>query len=138
MVPEQRKTLNIQQLMDAPSAIPKDISGLPSDIADVVRRFDARDVRQNLRRQFDLQENVGENSVILAHFDALRHEGYPNAADMAVGTFYREVVKPLQPDWTMEELHAVQNGPERLAQRRVDAHASHLRHLDALIERLGD
>lgn len=138
MVPEQRKILDIQQLMDAPSAIPKDISGLPSDVADVVRRFDTRSVRQNLRRQFEVQGNIGENSVILAHFDALRDIGSSNAADTAIGTFYREIIKPSQQDWTLEELKAIQNGPERQAQKKQSDREASLRRLDALIERLGD
>lgn len=126
----------VRELMDRPGVIPCNIEDLPSDIANVVRAFDAIPTRRAMRRRFDVAPEASSNSVILAYLDRLRDDGYTNAGAMAIHTFYTNVIKPLQPDWTIEEIRALQKNPERMAQEKQIAHKANLRRVDALIERL--
>ncbi len=128
----------VRELMDKPMAVPVDIKDLPSDVAALVRAVEEIPVRREMRRRFTSPLSEGAGSVILAHFDTLREAGHPNPAGIATGTYYQEFIRPIQSEWTQDELTAVQQSTKRSAERAESAKKASLRRIDALIDRLGD
>ncbi len=128
----------VQVLMDRPMAVPTNIKDLPSDVAALVRAVEGRPLRREMRRKFTGPVQEGAGSVILAHFDKLKEEGHPNPAGTAMGTYYQEFIRPIQGEWTQEELTAFQQGPDRSRDRAERERKASLRRIDALIDKLGD
>ena len=92
---------------------------------------DAAEVRRQLTPPLTGEQ---QNSRILRRmYDPYLQYGILSSAEAVLRSAKHDL-----PDWTQEEITAMQQGPERLEQKRESARRANLARIDALIDKLGD